>query len=832
VRGQGISGAFRLSIGPLCLLALAALPAAASAQSRHNYNIPAQDAVQGLQTYARQSGRQVIFSYELLAGKTVHGISGTLDDDAALSRLINGLGLTADTLDSTLITLKAVESPLDVAPPEIIVTARRRLEEISKTPASLAAATGRQLTEAGIYDVAQLQYQVSGLLVSHDRQGVNISIRGITTTDATTKGEPGINFNTDGIPVSRSEEQALGFFDLARVEVLSGPQGTLYGKSSTGGAINVITNAPAPHFEAAATAEVGNYDARHLSGMINLPLTDRIFLRAAIDARAHDGYVDLFDEQGRVVGHANDQQTTNGRLSLLARPGADLTIRATLTAGSVGGVGYGDNGTVIDINDAYSGKGTLRGFANAFTGHVDDHYTRLNTQIDKALGADTLTYLGGYSLYQTRNLTPEYGYDTVGNRLRLREQYSSTYQELRLSRDAQGRLDYVAGINAYTEVISENGHFWTFGDASVADVGYDPDYLNIINLLNRTSHTTWSAYGHATYALTPQWHLAGGLRASVDETTRAGTLASGPYAGAGPDGPVAWLNPEGTVCTGTDDCIGTPNNGHSRSTKLTYDLGLSYQSTPAQLWYANIATGYKPGGFNDFDPATGGAQTYAPEDMTAFEIGYKYRSANRVVFTSALYDYDYSRSQVTQMLELNNNPDDRVIYTRLAPIRMTGWESYLAVPLGQDTALNLTINYERARFGHFMAGPTFNLDFTGKPVDRVPNVMVAAGYDHVWRLRAGNGLKLHLETRYSAAYLVSDYFAGIQYRQVPFTRSSGSLSYTTRDGLTTWQAYVNNLENTVQITGGAQGYIPGVRYSAYGSVSEPRTYGLRATRHF
>ncbi len=453
-------------------------------------------------------------------------------------------------------------------------------------------------------------------------------------------------------------------------------------------------------------------------------------------------------------------------------------------------------------------------------------------QVDKRLSADTLTYLGGYNLYQTRNLTPEYGYDTYGNRLQLREQYSTTYQELRLSRDNSSRLSYVAGLNSYSEVIQENGHFWTFGDSTVADVGYDPNYLNIVNLLNRTTHTTWSAYGHASYALTPKLHLAGGLRASSDETTRNGTLASGPFAGQGPNGPIPWLNPQGTVCTGTDDCVGTPNNGHARSTKITYDLGLSYQATPAQLWYANIATGYKPGGFNDYDPVTGGAQPYAPENMTAYEIGFKYRSARRLVFTSSLYDYDYSRSQITQMLELNNNPDDRVVYTRLAPIHMTGWENYLSLPLGDTSALNLTLNYEHARFGHFTAGPTFNIDFTGRPVDRTPEIVAGAGYDHIWRLRSGAGLKLRLESRYSAAYYVSDYFAGIQYRQVPFTRTSASLSYTTHNGLATWQAYVNNLENRVQITNGAQGYQPGLRYSAYGSVSDPCTFGIRATRHF
>ena len=818
--------------GASCLV----MAGAARASERHRFDIPAGPALQALQAFGVQSGKQVLFPYDAVTGAQVPAISGQCDDAQVLHRLAAAAGLVITSDDGRTITLARAGSPsataVPEAIPEIIVTARRRSEAASKAPMAVKAVSGSDLDDDGVDGAVQLQYLVSSLVVSHDKQGVNIGIRGVTTTDTTTKGEPGINFNTDGIPVSRSEEQALGFFDLQRVEVLSGPQGTLYGKSSTGGAINVITNPPAQVFQASAGVELGNYASRRFDAMINLPLSPKVAIRAAFAADHHDGYVYLLDGQGQVTGKANDQNTLSGRVSLLARPTKGLTVRLTVTGGYVGGVGYGNNGVTLDIGDDHAGQGTTTGFTNRFAGHVDDRYGKINTQVDQDIGAARLSYLGAFGRYRTDNLTPNYGYGTDGQRLYIRDRYDAGYHELRLTNIAEGRLDYVAGVNYANEIITENGHFWGVGEASVAAYGYDPDYLNLIDLLNRTRHTTWSAYGHASYAVTGRLHVSGGMRWSRDTTRRAGTLAKGPFSGAGPDGPIPWLNARGTVCAGTDDCIGTPNNGASHSTKMTYDLGVNYQATGHQLFYATVATGYKPGGFNDYDPATGNVSEYGAEDMTAYEAGYKLRLPGRLLATSSLYHYDYRHSQVTQMLELDNDPTNLVIYTRLAPEHMDGWENNLVLSLNRDNRISLTANFEKARYGRFAAGPTFNIDFTGKAVDRVPGTVLAAGYDHDWRLTSGAVVSVHADTRYSASYRVSDFFQAIQYRQVPFTRSSVSLTYAAPAEAYKLQAFVSNIENRVQISGGAVGYIAGLRHSAGGSISEPRTFGVRLTRNF
>ncbi|HTP39067.1 MAG TPA: TonB-dependent receptor [Steroidobacteraceae bacterium] len=840
---------------------LAAWPVVAIAQGvamgSATFNIDAQPLPAALRAFGEQAHLQLLYRYDLVANATGNAVRGKLDKREALRLLLRGTGLEAAFVTADSATLRPLvrdaapathpagagsesnASSSGANPPrqytvgtqseldEIIVTARRREESLSKTPIAITAVTGQELAEAGVSSVMQLQYLVPSLMVSHDNKGVNLSIRGVTTTDTSPKGEPGINLNTDGIPVNRSEEQAIGFFDLQRVEILSGPQGTLYGKSSTGGAINAITNAPGPQQEASVSVELGNDGTRRVDGVLNLPLSEALALRAAVNANYRDGFVRFIG--GDDGSRPNDEDNFSGRLSVLAHFTGESSLRATVTLGHVGGVGYGNTGVALDIDERHVGEGTALAFANRFKGHLSDHYAKFNTQLDAPLGAVHLSWLSSYSHYRTDNLTPDYSYGGDGQRLWARETYDTTYQELRFTNSDQHRLQYVAGFNYFYEHVEEDGHLFGVGDPATVVPGVDPDYLNLVNFLNGTSHTTYSAYAHATYELAPRWHVTAGLRAARDDTARRGTLASGAYAGMDVDGPIPWPNRAGGICTGEQDCIGAPNNGASNSGKLTYNIGLDRQFTPQQMGYVTIATGYKAGGFNDVNPATNAASEYGPENLTAWEGGYKLRLGSGLQYTSSLYYYDYSAEQITQLAEINHDPDNEVIFTRLFPATLYGWENSLVMPLGRADVVNFSANFERAWYRRFAAGGDFGVDFTGKTLDRVPLAVVGAGFTHHWLLRDGAGLQWHAGTRYSSAYYVTDFSAAQQYQQRPFTRSDADLSYTSAHGRFTAQLFVRNIENHEQITGGAQNYRPGIRYSASGSVSEPRLWGVRAT---
>lgn len=824
------------------------------------FNIEAQPLPSALRAFVEQSRVQLLYQYPLIKDVRSSPVHGLLDQQEALRRLLLNTNLeavfSADNIASVrpisgsassgasrVSSRNAKAASLDgcnqasgidaVCVPqrqpleEIIVTARRREESVSKTPVAVTAISGVDLQAAGVTDAVQLQYLVPGLMVSRERQGVNLSIRGITTTDTTPKGEPGISFNTDGVPVNRSEEQALALFDVQRVEVLSGPQGTLYGKSSTGGAINVVTNQPAQVEEASASVAVGNHDTKRIDAMINVPLSDILAVRAAVNANYRDGFIDLIGG----VSKPNDENNISARFSVLANFSERLQARLTVTLGELNGVGYGVNGTLLRIDDKLSGEGARLGFANRFVGRVDDHFAKGRVHVDAPLGDWNLMYLGAYSHYRTDNLMPDYGYQSDGHRLWVRDDYDTTYQELRLTNETD-RFEIMAGINYFYERITEDGHAWEVGPAALGSFGYDPDYSNLISLINDTTHENYSAYTHLNYTLTPRWRITAGLRGASDKTAREGTLAAGTFAGSGAAGPIPWRNAFGTICRGLDSCIGTPNNGSSSSGKLTYNMGTDYAFTQNAMGYLGIATGYKAGGFNDVDPVTNSAHEYGPEDMTAYEAGYKLRSPSGVQFDSAWYYYDYSRGQITQLLELNNDPTNQVMYTRLASMTIYGWENSLTYPLAPTAQFNFSSTLQKGRYHHHTAGATLDVDFSGKSLDRVPSVVLGMGFTNTWWLDRGGALQLRLVTRYSSSYYVTDFWAAEQYRQKSFTRSDADLTYTSRNAKYATQVFVRNLEDGIQITGGAQNYIAGVPNSARGYVSEPRFWGVRQTVKF
>uniref|UniRef100_UPI0035BC8F27 TonB-dependent receptor plug domain-containing protein n=1 Tax=Sphingomonas sp. TaxID=28214 RepID=UPI0035BC8F27 len=160
---------------------------------------------------------------------------------------------------------------------DIVVTAQRTSSLASKTPIALSAIDGDALRSQGVTNPTRLEEQVPNLSIVRN-QGLQITIRGVSSSDNSEKGDPSAAFLLDGVYLARPQAQEVSFFDVARVEVLRGPQGTLYGRNTTAGLINVITNRPASEFQAAGNLIYGNYDTVQGDAMINLPISDLLAL--------------------------------------------------------------------------------------------------------------------------------------------------------------------------------------------------------------------------------------------------------------------------------------------------------------------------------------------------------------------------------------------------------------------------------------------------------------------------------------------------------------------------------------------------------------------------
>jgi iron complex outermembrane receptor protein len=714
-------------------------------------------------------------------------------------------------------------APADGALAEIIVTAEKRSETALTTPIALATFDAVTLNEDQIHSVADLQNIDPSINVAKGSFGNTVTIRGVTSVDGTSKGTPGIAFNIDGIPINRGYEQAEAFFDIERIELLKGPQGTLYGASSTGGALNIITAKPKDAFEAGADVTAGDFNTRRTTAILNVPIEDWLAVRAAVNYNYHDGYMTLADG----TPYINGENDVTSRLSALFKFDTDMSFLVQETFGNIGGPGPG--GAIYQqLLDSPRGAEQRIVYSNPFPNLLDDTFSNLTGQFNWGIGPVRLNYTGGYLLFSAdehssstfnplANDSPSGGgappfYTTPVYAWRdYRGHFATDSQEIRLSNNEPGPLDWVVGANWYRENIHESDHNWTATETIPDQLPVVADSVNGIDPVNETVHTAKGVFGQATWHATSQLDLTAGVRYTKDELQRVGTFVAGPDPG----------------CVAPADCIGGPNNGSENDSKVTYRGTAAFHFTPTEMLYATVATGFKGGGFNDFCGT--GPCPYGPEELTSYELGFKGRPFENFEIDSDLFYYDYSARQVSQ---LNNVDGSLVIFTSVYPAVIEGWENefkYLATK-ADDLDLSITLlsshykeldTYLPSNFGPI--GAPVNL--AGRSLDMTPSVAATLGYTHTFTVRDGATVRLHLYTKFSSSYYETSIGPYISYTQPAFTRSNGDLRYNFPGDKAYVGVFVTNIENKLQITSAPSTAAP-VPDSQTVSVTDPRTWGF------
>jgi iron complex outermembrane receptor protein len=519
---------------------------------------------------------------------------------------------------------------------EVLVTAEKRVQDISKVAAEVTAVTAQDLSDSDVEDADQLQYLVPSMMITNAAgRGIGISIRGIGSADANNNnGTPGIQYSVDGVPTSRPEELSIPLFDIQRVEVLEGPQGTLYGFNSTGGAVNVITNAPLlTQDEAGATVEVGNNDTKRFQAMINIPIGEHWAFRAAGTANYRAGFVTLICPGATMVGNcasgnSNNQKSQDddnqaGRLQLLGQLSDSMQLRLTATIGRMGGAGLADSNVAVNYGSDFYYHGLPGGAEysawNPFPSYQANHFEKFDAQFAAIVGPVELTYLGSYRNFQTHQHASsqlfgppdEQGSSAADGALRnTYQQYQATYHELRLSNSDRGAVQWIAGINYWWEGIHEDtagtdvaGYYIPGlpdnpitqcpndpsgvscdrnlvgfeGDPNTyrpdyIGAGLNPIYATMYSSANTTNHQSESLFAHAVFALSPAWHLTLGVRQSVDEISRIGVS----FGGALDNSNNGWLDGNGSYCEVTGlTCVGNLAADGSPGT-----AGINVENTP------------------------------------------------------------------------------------------------------------------------------------------------------------------------------------------------------------------------------------------------------------
>ncbi len=790
----------------------------------------------------------------------------------------------------------ATPSPADpeALTTDIVVTANKRSESLLRVPAAITALTGDNLRTQGINNVQDLQNVVPSVSINAGRDGATVAIRGVQTTDTSSKGEQDVAFNIDGVYVGRGNARGAAFFDIDRVEVLRGPQGTLYGRSSTGGAINIITVVPRlGEFSGYVRAEYGNFNAKRAEGAINVPLGEMFAVRLSGAVSDRDGYsrpianTTVFNGTTYTLpasaGYTrNTQKDATGRASLFGETGG-VSVRLTATLGHQGGAG---NAPALETQlQASNDRGTdaLRILANPVRPFLDSNFANYDAHVNAKLGGNLqVDLIGSYQWLHFRQrgsavtdtsandglyaITPTFQFGNSfgpAYNFYLQDNVAKTRQaEARFSNIRSDAIDFVAGANYFRESVGESGQSWNLRvDTPTAPAS---QYVFQSGPVNSTVHKGYGAFGQATWNVTDRIGFVGGLRFTRNEISRLGRFSL-PYDFASGFPPPPNADVAGNaICTYPNACLGGINNGGSKDSKVTFRVGVNFQVTPTALFYASIASGFKGGTFNDYDPATGGSGAVGPSSVIAYEAGYKGRPLPGLTLSSSLFYYDFSRYQITTaaLFPTGGGQSTTVIFTAATPVKIYGWENEFTYQIAPQTAFSGSINYLHSSITNYQggtyAGLGYPIDYSGQSLDQNPSFTANAALNHAFDVGDGK-LRLRGGFKFSSSYLVSDLGYGVRYRQPSFTRSDASITYELGAGKYSIQLYVENVENKVQRTslggyfgayggnGGTVGApVAGVPFRiGNGTVpanytvnylnfytSTPRFYGVRLTARF
>ena len=501
------------------------------------------------------------------------------------------------------------------------VTVQRRKEKLQDVPVAATAITSREIEARGIGNVADLSALAPNLQVSYspgNSTSAQISLRGSVTSNPALFWESTVGMYVDGVFMGKSQGAIFDLVDLDRIEVLRGPQGTLYGRNTLAGAINLVTRKPTGELGGAATLELGNYNAQVEKFSLDLPQLGPLKAAFGVRKETRDGWIKT--TAGSSVAELNNRDKSGGRLALTLDAGRDLQIDYRYDnskADQSGNFSQIVRSTVLrDFYIPGIQVNTTRHKTASVDGPSFERYDlgghALNAEW-KVSSNDTLKYT-----WSRRTMHWEDGLDLDGSPIPLAHtqrysDYSQDSNELQWI-GSRGPLSYVGGIYSFKDDgFTKNPQTFFFGGQTFdSRYGFTTDAV--------------SAYGQADYKLSDETTLTGGLRRTSEDKTVRRQLTMGFYDAATNYSGTQVLVPSGTQGT-TNFSASTPmlSLGH----KLNKDLSV----------YTRYAEGFKSGGFNgEAQTASEVLTPYKPERLKSVEVGIKASfDENRAQFNAAVF---------------------------------------------------------------------------------------------------------------------------------------------------------------------------------------------------
>ncbi|MCS5595096.1 MAG: TonB-dependent receptor [Porticoccaceae bacterium] len=762
---------------------------------------------------------------------------------------------------------------------EIVVTAERRESSLQSTPIAVTVMSQKALTENDISDVTDLSGFVPNLVVSgqEDQSDIKIFIRGVGTNNPTETGDQGVGVYVDGVYAARAQGALALMYDLENVQVLRGPQGTLFGRNNTGGALLLQTKKPRGEFEADAQFSTGSNNRQQISGGFTVPLTDTFGIRIAGYSDTNDGWVDALSQDPRGEEHSysgiagrtaitdsplNNTEVSSARITSVWEPSDRLSLTAQFETFS----DKGNGGILLNPVDVEAGRHEAFIDSPIFLDLTSDVF-RSTVSYDVTDSINLEYILGSADLSRKQVVDQDAGVTSRFQEARTEYQNTiSNSHEIKLQNVGDERLSWTTGLYYFREETAIRFDFdgqgaWLQGGATFIQPARGAESA--------------SAYGQLNYDLTDNLVLTGGVRYTDDlkydrggrnvmdcenefiQPTLGGSNLSvyedflDNRSGAeGADGLDDFTGRERV----RSQCAATLRNDvEAENSELTYLGRVSYEWDDRML-YASVGTGYRAGEIQD------GGDVTNPENSVSYEVGYKF-DTDYVRFNAAGFYIDY-----TDLIRAGFDEDkNQIVTSNVAGAEIKGLEAEITWLIGEGGAFEFGGGYLDAKYTDYLVDssgfgtnippildeggePTGFYSLAGNTMPQSPEFSFNSTLR--WEFATENGyisprinvryvdtvfFRDHNENGAEINNLVGDvqqtgYFNGNPAGQDAHTKVNLGIKYSSLDD--DWQVdlFVNNA--TDEMTKSSSSVDNNTSAGFPGRYASPRTWGIRLNMNF
>lgn len=513
-------------------------------------------------------------------------------------------------------TVHAADASASIS--EVVVVGEKHATTLQKAPLAISAVGADTLTSQNITSVVGLNGYVPGLTIAENAgRGTVIAIRGVGYDSDNISTSPGVSLHVDGVYIVATFAGGTSFLDTERVEVLRGPQGTVFGQSSAGGAVNLISYKPKIGvFSGDAAVSYGNYNLVKVDGAVNIPISDTFALRGSIDATRHDGFAKQLYVPGQPNYRLDDANNIGGKLSLLWQPISSVSAIFS-------GQQYYSDTHGPALKDVYDPNPNPRMISQDLPNNVLSTYN---------LATADVKWTSPYAIFESVSAYQRGIYNGVTDNDRLayvvKPYYDDLYsdnvstsvsQELTVSSLPGGPVDWTAGIFYLNERYADYVYEFEGTDAHPT-ITFPTTKFNLPYNFNYSVFTSYvrqsyAGFGQATVKVTPTVSVTAGVRYTQE-----------------------YLN----SVTNTDLLEYSPLTKTSVSaSEPTGKLEADWDWAPKNMVYASLSRGFKPGGVNLNNSNILAPHTFLPETISALEVGSKNRFMdNRLTLNLALFYYE------------------------------------------------------------------------------------------------------------------------------------------------------------------------------------------------